>query len=144
MRSIIVVAVAALATACGQAQVAPVEEASVLVPAEETRVLAVLSYADWCGSCKALDPKVKAVQAANTFDGVEFVHLDFTDRDETAFFETADSLGVGTAIRGEFSEQVKTGKLYLIDLSTEEIVSVIDKSMEEAEIASTIAAAAAA
>ena len=37
--------------------------------AEDTKILAVMSYADWGGSCKALDPKVKAVQAANHLAG---------------------------------------------------------------------------
>ena len=89
MRLIFAASAVALIAACGQASVPASERASVSVPTEDVRVLAVLSYADWCGSCKALDPKVKAVQAANTFDGVEFATIDFTSRDTDAFYADA-------------------------------------------------------
>ncbi len=138
MRLIIAVTAAAFLAACGQAEVPASERAAVTAPAEDTRVLAVLSYADWCGSCKALDPKVKAVQAANTFDGVEFATIDYTSRDADAFFSDADTLGVGDAMRSQFGEKIKTGRLYLVDLDTGDVISTIDKSMDEAAIVAAI------
>ncbi|MEL6829045.1 MAG: thioredoxin family protein [Pseudomonadota bacterium] len=143
MRFIIAATAAALITACGQAQNPQEERIAVTAPAADTRIVAVLSYASWCGSCKALDPKVAAVQSANTFDGVAFARLDFSDRDTNAFFADAETLGVAATMRAEFSDKVKTGRMYLIDLSSGEIISTVDKSMSEAEIASTISEAAA-
>jgi len=143
MRIILAAITAAAITACGQASVPASERAAVAAPAEDTRVLAVLSYADWCGSCKALDPKVKAVQAANTFGGVEFATIDFTSRDADAFFADADTLGIGDTMRAQFSEQIKTGKLYLIDLDTGTVLSTVDKSMDEAAITAAVIEAAA-
>jgi len=143
MRMIFAVTAAAFLAACGQANVPASERAAVSAPTEDTRVLAVLSYADWCGSCKALDPKVKAVQAANTFDGVAFATIDFTSKDTDAFFADAETLGVGDAMRATFGDKVKTGRLYLVDLDSGDVISTVDKSMTEADIASAITAAVA-
>ena len=143
MRLFLTAAATALLAACGQASVPASERAPVTTPKEQTRILAVMSYADWCGSCKALDPKVKAVRAANTFDGVEFATIDYTSRNKDAFFADAETLGVGAAMRTTFGDSVKTGRLYLIDLSTGDVISTVDKSMDEATIAQAIMDAAA-
>lgn len=143
MKIIFAATAAAMLAACSQAAVPASERAAVTTPAEDTRILAVLSYADWCGSCKALDPKVKAVQAANAFGGVEFATIDFTSRNSEAFFADADTLGIGDTMRAQFSAQIKTGKLYLIDLDTGAVLSTVDKSMNEAAITAAIVEAAA-
>lgn len=143
MRLFFAASAAALIAACGQAEVPASERAAVTAPAEDIKVLAVMSYADWCGSCKALDPKVKAVQAANTFDGVEFATIDYTSRDADAFFADAETLGVAGAMRATFPDKVKTGRLYLVDLDSGEVVGTVDKSMDEAAITAAITEAAA-
>lgn len=143
MRLIFAASAVAFMAACGQTSVPASERAAVTVPAEDVRVLAVLSYADWCGSCKALDPKVKAVQAANTFDGVEFATIDFTSRDAGAFFADAETLGIGETMRAQFGDKIKTGKLYLVDLDSGDVISTVDKSMDEVAIADAIKDAAA-
>ncbi|NQY14971.1 MAG: hypothetical protein HRT81_14085 [Henriciella sp.] len=143
MRLILAAATAILVASCGQAAIPAAERAAVTVPAENTRVLAVLSYASWCGSCKALDPKVKAVQAANAFEGVEFATIDFSSRDADAFYSDAETLGIGETMRSQFGDKIKTGRLYLINLDTREVISTVDKSMDETAIAAAISDAAA-
>jgi len=138
MRFVLAAMTAALVAACGQTSVPASERAAVTAPAEDTKVLAVLSYADWCGSCKALDPKIKAVQAANTFDGVEFATIDYTSRSADAFFADAETLGVGETMRATFGDSIKTGRLYLVDLDTGDVISTVDKSMDEGAIAQAI------
>jgi len=141
MRFFLAATAAVLITACGQTSVDASERAAVTAPQEDTRILAVMSYADWCGSCKALDPKVNAVSAAQSFDGVEFATIDFTSRDADAFFSDAETLGVGETMRTLFPEKIKTGRLYLVDLQSGEVISAIDKSMDEATIIASITAA---
>ncbi len=143
MRLFLTATAAAFLAACGQASVPASERAAVTAPAEDARLLAVLSYADWCGSCKALDPKVKAVQAANTFDGVEFATIDYTSRSDEAFFADAETLGIGDTMRTTFADKIKTGRLYLVSLETGEVISTVDKSMDEAAIAAAISEASA-
>lgn len=146
MRFILASAALALTTACGAQTAAPDSLAatkSITTPAEDTKIVAVMSYAAWCGSCKALDPKVNAVRAANIFEGVEFFAIDYTDKDSDAFFADAATLGVDDAFRAEFAEGIKTGKLYLIDHESGEIIGRVDKAMDAATITSTIQAAAA-
>lgn len=146
MRLFLAAAALSFAAACSQSTAAPentVAAVEITAPAEDTRVVAVMSYASWCGSCKALDPKVKAVQAANTFDGVEFFTIDYTDKDVDAFFADAATIGVEATMRDTFSEKVKTGKLYLIDLASGDVVGTVDKSMDEAAITLAIEDAAA-
>lgn len=143
MRLLFAAAAAVLVSACGQASVPASERAVVTAPAEDARILAVLSYASWCGSCKALDPRIEAVQATNTFQGVEFARIDYTSRNADAFYADAETLGIGETMRATFGDKIKTGRLYLIDLDTGEVISTIDKSMDEAAITAAITDAAA-
>ena len=46
-------------------------------------------------------------------------------------------------MRATFPEQIKTGRLYLINLDSGEVVSTVDKSMDEAALSAAIAEAAA-
>ncbi|MEL7108754.1 MAG: thioredoxin family protein [Pseudomonadota bacterium] len=143
MRLILSAIAATLIAACNQTSVAASERAAVTAPAEDTRVLAVLSYAEWCGSCKVLDPKIEAIQSTNTFEGVAFATIDFTSRDKDAFYADAETLGIGETMRTKFGEKIKTGQLFLVALDTGEIVSTIDKSMDDAAIIAAITEASA-
>lgn len=158
MRVLLAVSSVALLAACGQsaptqAAAAPAPETvtadASAIPMDDAKVVAVLSYADWCGSCKALDPKIEAVRAAQIFDGVVFARIDYTDRDADAFFASADALGAKSAFEGEFatdtgdSFKIKTGKLYLISTETGNIIARVDKTMDEAAITAAITDAAA-
>lgn len=107
---------------------------------EAANLAAVLVYADWCSSCKILDPKVEAVKANQELPGVNFVTIDYTARDVDDLFAQADQQGVGEAIRQFLAEEVKTGWLLLVDLDDNRVVGKVVKSMEEAEIAGAIKA----
>ncbi len=106
------------------------------------KLAAVLIYADWCASCRVLDPKLEAVKAAQTFEGVEFVTLDYTARDDDAFFATAAEAGVGEAVVETLADGVKTGQVLLINRDAARVVGKITKDFSEAEIAGALKATA--
>lgn len=106
--------------------------------AMETKTKAVLVYADWCGSCKVLDPKIKAVQAMGPMPGVEFVTLDYTDKDADNFYAQAKAAGVEEAVRAELDGTIKTGWLLLVDVDDKRVLSKVTKADETAEIVTKI------
>lgn len=109
----------------------------------QIKVAAILSYADWCASCKILDPKLDAVKASGPIDGLDYIVLDYTALDDSAYFDAADAAGVGPAMRARFSEKVKTGLLLVVDMSSGEIINEITKTMSETEIRTALVDAAA-
>ena len=122
-----------------------VQSAAETSPAMATTKLAgVLIYADWCGSCKVLDPKVETVKNGGPYEGVSFVKLDYTDKDADAFFAAADQAGVGAAVRGAFAENIKTGQMLLIDTKSQTVVSTIKKNVSPNGMTKAIIDAAAA
>lgn len=148
------VAVSMGIAACSQAS-APTAEPSAAAKAQtelplkieaakDARLAAVLIYADWCGSCKKLDPKIKAAKARNDFAGTSFITLDYTDRDREAVFHAADVAGVGAPIRTFFADEMTTGLLLLVDLDDQTIVGDLRKELSDAEIEAAIVNAAAA
>lgn len=84
---------------------------------------AVVFYADWCGTCKAMDPTVKEARASLTDKPVLFVTFDMTDdktKKQTAML--ADALG----LEEHYAENAgKTGFILLIDAESNEVVDRI-------------------
>ena len=110
--------------------------------AGDAQTKAVLIYADWCGSCRILDPRIKAVKESGQFEDVAFVTLDYTARDEKAFYKAAKEAGVKKAVRSAFDgTSIKTGQMFLISADGTEILDTITRNHSETEIAEAIAAA---
>jgi thiol-disulfide isomerase/thioredoxin len=138
MRYLMMAALMAVLAACsGESKYA---EAKVEQVQADTKVAAVLMYAEWCGSCKILDPKLETVKARGEIDGVEYVVLDYTDRDVNGLFAAADAVGVGSAIRTRFAEEVKTGLLVLVDVESGAVLGEVNKTMTEDDIEAAIRA----
>jgi len=104
----------------------------------DVKTKAVLVYADWCGSCKILDPKLKSVRSAHQFDGVDFVVLDYTNKDVDAFYAAAAKAGVEQAIRTELDGTIKTGILLLVDADDNKVIGKVTKALSENEITTEI------
>jgi len=148
--SLLMGSVLALA-ACSQAEAPKVEMSDVKSAASDvmdskmaTKTTAVLIYADWCGSCKVLDPMVKKVQAMGTIPGLNFVTLDYTDKDADAFYAQAEAAGVGEAVKAYLDGTVKTGQLVLVDLDDQKVLSKVTKTFKPAEIVTALKEAVAA
>ncbi len=142
MKSIITAALISMPLALGACSKAPAtDSASTAVSTEvmseakvDTKVVAVMTYANWCGSCKILDPKIQAMQAAMEKQGVKFVKLDYTDKDADNFYAQAEAAGVEGAIRTALDGNIKTGRLYLVPMGSDSAVAMIDKTTTPAKI----------
>jgi len=121
------------------------ENAAPVKPAAmKAKTKAVLIYADWCGSCKVLDPKVKAVKAAHTLNGLEFVTLDYTSKDPAKFYAQAKAAGVEKAVRAYLDGTVKTGQLLLVDMDDKKVIGKVTKEKSRPEIVAALKTAIAA
>ena len=140
-RTLILAALAAALAACSGAETPAAEDAASEAVAE-TRILALQTYADWCSSCKILDPKVAELRAEGLPGGVALTVLDYTDRELDAFYAQAEAAGGGDALRAHFAEDgVTTGILLLVNPDTQEVVSTIKKEMTVAEMQDAMASA---
>ncbi len=99
---------------------------------EPPKVLAVLFYADWCSSCKELEPKLNKVK--RDFEGkpILFTRFDLTDEftnDQAARY--AALLG----LESYYTENAgKTGYILLIDSQSKKVLGRINKQDSPAEI----------
>ncbi|MGF1531843.1 MAG: thioredoxin domain-containing protein [Puniceicoccaceae bacterium] len=95
--------------------------------------LAVLFHADWCGSCKTLDPLLKAARSQLPDDtGILFVAFDLTNQGSTnQAAMLAEVLSI-TPIYSEFGP--KTGFVLIIDAESKEVLQTITKSETEESI----------
>jgi len=105
---------------------------------------AVLIYADWCGSCKVLDPTVKVAQKMIPFNTVEFVTLDYTAKNDNEFYLAAEAAGVGKAVKTYLNGKVKTGQLLLVDIDDQTVLKKVDKSFNAKAIVMAVKEAVAA
>ncbi len=142
-KSILAAASVLLLAACGGAETTTAER--VASNASEaasdvmtTKTKAVLIYADWCGSCKVLDPKIEAARAAAPMPGVEFLRLDYTEKDEADFYAQADAAGVGAAVREALGDAITTGQLLLIDADDDRLLGQVTKTDEAQQIVAKI------
>lgn len=107
--------------------------------ADDPEVYAVVFYADWCGTCKALDPKVMQVWPSFADEPIEMVKLDFTDAATT---EAAEALAAEHGLGDVYTADAgKTGFIVLVSADTMEEVGRIGARDSVDEIRSKLRAA---
>ena len=137
-------------TACSGAETPKVEapNAKAAAPAAAevmaAKTTAVLIYADWCGSCKVLDPKVKEARGLGAIPGLDFVVLDYSAKDAADFYAQAEAAGVGAAVTAYLNGTIKTGQLVLVDMDDQKALKKIDKTFEVPQMISAFKEAIAA
>jgi len=98
--------------------------------------LAVTFYADWCGSCKVLDPRVEAVKKEFAGENILFTRVDHTDdftQEQSKLF--ANLLGIGSIYE---EHAPATGFLLLIDMDTNEVLDRLTREDDEEAIKAKI------
>ncbi|MEW6213288.1 MAG: thioredoxin family protein [Acidobacteriota bacterium] len=99
---------------------------------EQPGLLAVLFYADWCNSCKILEPKLNQVKREFQDKSVLFTRFDLTDdftKDQSAHF--AALIGLENFYR---ESEGKTGFMLLIDGQSKKLLGKITKEKSPDEI----------
>lgn len=103
---------------------------------------AIQFYADWCASCKVLDPKAMPIlERYAESDGLDVVRLDLTERsddNEAAQRRIAEAHGAAT-IFDRFAPA--TGLIVLYDVESAETFAVINQNFSAAEIEAAVDAA---
>ncbi len=99
-------------------------------------MLAVLFYADWCNSCKTLEPNLNKVKRDFQGQSILFTRFDLTDdftKDQSAQY--AALLG----LENYYQENAgKTGYMLLIDRQSKKVLGRITKQNSPEEIKAAI------
>lgn len=107
------------------------------VASAKPELIMVKVHADWCGSCKALTPRLKALGKTLEDKAVLFVTLDYTDEQTSA---QATMLAAGLGIRDAIAEHNSTGTVLLIDADTHKIAEKFSVSSNDEMILGKIKA----
>ena len=106
--------------------------------AEEPEVMGVLFYADWCNSCKVLEPRIDQARVDSSLDSgsVLFVTLDLTD--EVTIHQSqllAESLGLGDVYT---AHEGTTGFMLLVDADSKKVITRLTKELESEDISDLV------
>ena len=135
LKTTLIIALAAACAPLAACSKSAPDTSAASAPAAMVKANAVLIYADWCSSCKVLDPKVQAAKPAFEGKGLNFVKLDYTDKDRRNFDAQADAAGVAPAIAKALGENVKTGQLILVSADGERVLGKVNMNHTPSEIA---------
>jgi thiol-disulfide isomerase/thioredoxin len=123
---------AGLIRAQGSGKVTP----ATVPAAKQPKVIGLMFYADWCGSCKTLDPKLQAVKKEFVDQPILFTRLDLTD---DATKHQAALLAGLTGLDAIYAEHAgKTGFMLLIDAKDRKILGKLVKTQSEDELKAEI------
>ena len=116
---------AATASAPALAQNAAQKQPAASDAKREASVAAVRIHADWCPSCKALDPKLAEAIAGTSNLPIKHVRFDYTDRNADRLWDELREAGYNDAIGQALDGKIKTGRLVLIDASTGALIDQV-------------------
>ena len=112
--------------------------ASVTVEDAAPAAMLVQVHADWCGSCKVLDPRVADMGRTLDAENVLVVKLDYTDKASTA---QANKMAAALGITDAVAANNGTGKLLVIR-ADRSLAAVLTRSNSDEDILNAVKAAA--
>ena len=93
--------------------------------ARSPRVIALTFYADWCGTCRVVEPRFKEALESFSDQPLLTVKLDKTDRDSKQAEYMLAALGLGELWREHAG---KTGYVLLVDAESKRVVDTITRA----------------
>ena len=104
----------------------------------EAKIIAVYFYADWCGNCKVLSPKLEEAKKTGKLEDKDilFVKLDLTSK--TSIHQAilqSQAMGLGQYVQSQGSA---TGYLALLDAKTKKEITRFTRDSEVTEMVKTI------
>ncbi len=100
------------------------------------KVVGVLFYANWCSSCKTLDPKIDAIKKDFAGQPILFTRVDFTDN---FTLEQSDLLAAAMNLGPAYAEQRRrTGFMLLIDAETKQVLGRLAAAQTETDLKAAI------
>lgn len=105
-------------------------------PAPPSHLL-VQVHADWCGSCKVLDPRVQAMGEQLDAADVLVVKLDYTNAATT---RTANRMASALGISEAVAANNGTGKLLVIDGASKALTQVLTRGNNDRQILAAVGA----
>lgn len=98
----------------------------------EAGMTVVVYTADWCGSCKILDPAMKEAMAMEGFPEVTVVKFDMTDAaTKAASAKMAEEKGLSKL----YDPSSKTGFALIVDSETHDVLAKVTKAYDANNIA---------
>lgn len=110
--------------------------ASVDIPGNTSpQVFVAKVHADWCGSCRALEPIIAELKNNFADDPVLFVTLDVTNK---TTISQARLLAAALGIEEQLKENNKTGLLIIWNSNEMELVEILTLKSTQEEMVKTI------
>ncbi len=104
--------------------------------AAKADVIGMLFHADWCGSCKILDPKIESAEKEFAGKPILFSKFDLTDSETRATSaKLSKEIGMGPIFEKHGN---RTGFFLLVDAKSKEVLSTITSIHTEDDIKSKI------
>ena len=103
-------------------------------------VYGILMYADWCGTCKALDPKIAQARKEANLDQEDILFLRWDLTDELTSHQ-AEMMAAVLGLGDLYNENAgKTGFMLLVDADSGEKLAQLTMKHEATDIAEKIQA----
>jgi|GEM_PF-3194497 len=98
--------------------------------------LVVKFHADYCGSCKAMQPALDQVRKEHGSDNVAYLVMNYTDEKTTAMsWEIAKAVGIQELVK---AQKGKTGFALVVDRTSGEVAGKLGKQHSAQQMAKVI------